>query len=320
MTPHSTLRGMIRGTLNYRRERADELRWRSLSDGMLDLAATNALISDVVRASQPYMVGRPGGTEGRLVAEYIRKRWGTGSPWPTGTYSRWVLNRAPDWSGIVGDGGEDFDLFATIYLRAILSSDALFISDVAPSIFPWARSLKKAGCPIGNLSDLNPYRALKKKIDPWTNSLAGKRVLIVHPFEVSIRNQFARKESISGVREVLPDFELDVVKPPVTFAKENQSANWLEQFRAVSQEISKRDFEVMIVGAGGYGLPLAELAKSLGKVGIHLGGELQTLFGIRGRRFEEISSIAVHIDDSWVTPTPSETPNHATVVEGGSYW
>ena len=320
MPPLSFARRTVRNLLDYKRNREDGLRWISLSEAMLGLGETHHLIGDAVRADTRFMVGRPGGTEGRLVAEFFQKRWGAGEPWPERKYSRWIVKRAPDWSGIVGDGAEDFDVFAAIYARAILSSDALFISEVAPSIFPWARILHKTGCPLGNLSDLNPYRALKRGVVPWTQNLAGKKVLIVHPFEESIRTQFAKRESVSGVREILPDFNLDVVKPPVTFAKENQSANWLEQFQAVSKEVSTRDFDVMIVGAGGYGLPLAELAKNLGSVGIHLGGELQTLFGIRGKRFEEISSIASHIDKTWISPSASETPTHATVVEGGSYW
>ena len=37
------------------------------------------------------------------------------------------------------------------------------------------------------------------------------------------------------------------------------------------------------------GLPLAVYAKRLGKVGFHMGGDLQVLFGIKGKRYDQPS-------------------------------
>ena len=287
---------------------------------MLDLKGVNNLIADAIEAESQFLIGRPGGTEGRLVEEFVKKRWGRPPLWNARKYSHWARRRGPEWSGIVGDGASDFDVFATVYLRSILASDAVFVSPVASSVNSWARVLSASGVPIGDLAHLNPYKALKSGLEPWTRKLEGKRVLIVHPFEDSIRQQFARKCLVTGVSQILPDFQLDVLKPPVTFAGENESAQWFEQFSGVANQLRARDFDVMIAGAGGYGLPLANVVKEMGKTAIHLGGQVQVLFGIRGKRFSHTSSIAAFMDDTWISPSADETPKQAQRVEDGAYW
>ena len=235
-------------------------------------------------------------------------------------YGAWARRRGPEWSGIVGDGARDFDVFAAVYIRSILASDALFVTGYAASLHSWALALSASGVPIGDMAHLNPYKALKLGLEPWTRALKGKKVLVVHPFEDSIRKQYSRREEITGVSQILPGFQLDVLKPPVTFAGENESATWSQQFKAAERELRARDFDVMISGAGGYGLPLAQVAKDMGKTAIHLGGLVQTLFGIRGKRFQETSSIAVMMDSTWVSPSAEETPPQAKRVEDGAYW
>lgn len=51
---------------------------------------------------------------------------------------------------------------------------------------------------------------------------------------------------------------------------------------------------------------------------VHIGGALQLLFGIKGRRWDrEFSSI---YNDAWVRPEENEKPRNANSVEGGCYW
>jgi hypothetical protein len=313
-------RRLVRNVLDYPSQIISEKRWDVLNQDLLDPASVNELIMRAIATKSQFLVGRPGGTEGRLVEEFVRKRWGKAPLWEARKYGTWARRRGPEWSGIVGDGAADFDVFATVYIRSILASDALFVTDYASSLFSWARVLSASGVPIGDMAHLNPYKALKLGLKPWTRALEGKRVLVVHPFETSIRNQYDRRENITGVSQILPDFQLDILKPPVTFAGENESATWLEQFKAAEQELRSRDFDVMISGAGGYGLPLAQVARDMGKTAIHLGGLVQTLFGIRGKRFQETSSISVMMDSTWVSPSAEETPRQASRVEDGAYW
>ena len=80
----------------------------------------------------------------------------------------------------------------------------------------------------------------------------------------------------------------------------------------------KHDFDICLLGCGAYGFPLAAHVKRLGKKAVHIGGALQLLFGIKGRRWDrEFSSI---YNDAWVRPEENEKPRNANSVEGGCYW
>ena len=88
----------------------------------------------------------------------------------------------------------------------------------------------------------------------------------------------------------------------------------------MQRRINAADFEVALIGAGAYGLPLAAYCRSLGKQAIQTSGATQILFGIKGRRWDDHPVISKLYNDAWVRPAPSETPKAQNVVEGGSYW
>ena len=86
-------------------------------------------------------------------------------------------------------------------------------------------------------------------------------------------------------------------------------------------EVSKLDFDIAIIGAGAYGLPLASFIKSLGKKAVHLGGVTQMLFGIKGKRWDQsCSQYPLYYNKYWTSPLPDEIPNNHRLVEGGCYW
>ena len=51
--------------------------------------------------------------------------------------------------------------------------------------------------------------------------------------------------------------------------------------------LDKQDYDICLIGAGAYGFPLAAHVKRKGKKAIHLGGALQLLFGVKGKRWED---------------------------------
>lgn len=46
----------------------------------------------------------------------------------------------------------------------------------------------------------------------WTYALKGKRVLVIHPFETSIRENYKLREKLFTNSKFLPEFELQVLK------------------------------------------------------------------------------------------------------------
>jgi hypothetical protein len=162
----------------------------------------------------------------------------------------------------------------------------------------------------------------------WTRNLSGKKVLVVHPFETSIRSQYMRHELLFPDSDFLPEFELDVLRAEQT-AGDNQGssnfANWFESLESMKSDLQSREFDVALIGAGAYGMFLASECKRLGKTAIHIGGATQLLFGIYGRRWTEESSgssqnIRPLINSHWVTALPEERPANERSVEGGGYW
>lgn len=74
-----------------------------------------------------------------------------------------------------------------------------------------------------------------------------------------------------------------------------------------------------LIGCGAYGFPLAAHIKKMGKQAVHLGGVLQILFGIKGRRWDE-SDTHLMYNENWVYPDRSEIPAGADKVENACYW
>ena len=84
----------------------------------------------------------------------------------------------------------------------------------------------------------------------------------------------------------------------------------------MENEISRKDFDVALIGCGAYGFPLAAYVKRLGKQAIHVGGPLQLYFGIKGKRWDNSGLY----NEYWISPSDNERPKNLNKVEGGCYW
>jgi hypothetical protein len=125
--------------------------------------------------------------------------------------------------------------------------------------------------------------------DPWTKVLEGKKVLVVHPFSETIKKQYANRDKLFK-HKVLPTFELKTLKSVVSHAGENtQFNNWFVALEYMKTEIDTTDYDICLIGAGAYGFHLAAHVKRMGKKSVHLGGSLQLLFGIKGKRWVAVA-------------------------------
>lgn len=160
--------------------------------------------------------------------------------------------------------------------------------------------------------------------NPWTRILKGKKVLVVHPFVDSITKQYnENRAKLFKDPDVLPEFKSLIVVEAVQSigGKSNSFNNWFEALESMKEAISKQDFDIALIGCGAYGMPLASFVKRLGKQAIHMGGWVQMLFGIYGKRWiEDQPQYKSVINDFWVRPKEKEKPLDADKVEGGCYW
>ena len=158
---------------------------------------------------------------------------------------------------------------------------------------------------------------------PWTRVMKGTRVLVIHPFAESIRTQYEKRKVLFDNTEVLPEFaSLRVLKAIQSIAGNNCGfKDWFAALDWMKSEMEQEDFDIALIGCGAYGFPLTVHAKRLGKIGIHLAGWTQMLFGIYGKRWlEDQPEYSKYINKYWVRPNISEIPGGAQKVEGGCYW
>ncbi len=171
--------------------------------------------------------------------------------------------------------------------------------------------------------NLDGFYAPFKFEKPWSRILENKKVLVIHPFIDSISAQYQKRQLLFDNQDVLPEFKsLHLIKAVQSIAgNECGFESWFDALDSMKREIDKVDFDIALIGCGAYGFPLTTYVKSLGKIGIHLAGWTQMLFGIYGKRWvEHQSEYSKFINSHWIRPSKEEVPNQANLVEGGCYW
>lgn len=181
-------------------------------------------------------------------------------------------------------------------------------------------AIVRRSCHSATLLDifaLEPYHLVR----PWWEALGGRRVLAVSPFCDTIRHQHPRLNKVWAGTQVMPEFALDCIRVPYHHSLvAQQHRGWFEALETLKAEMSAKLFDVALIGASVYSLPLAVHAKKLGKQGIHLGGATQLFFGILGRRWEKQPEFQRLFNEYWIRPFPSETPPNTSSMENGCYW
>jgi len=243
------------------------------------------------------------------------KRWKvfTGEMRATDRWNPRIRRHMTDWSGFFPLTDEALNRFAVRMAQDARELDVLgsWLAEETRVRHLFPRAM------IVPIKDLRP----EQHVPPWSRALAGKRVLVVHPFEESIRHQYAKRTLLFPGREVLPEFELLTIKAVQTLGgQSSRFSSWFEALDWMSGEIDKIDYDVAIIGAGAYGFSLAAHIKRAGKKAVHLGGATQLMFGIMGKRWENDASLKPFVNEHWTRPLPSETPAIANKVEDGCYW
>ena len=157
----------------------------------------------------------------------------------------------------------------------------------------------------------------------WTIQLKGKKVLVIHPFEHSILNNY-KNRLLQFPIPLLPNFVLITLKAEQTIANSTSNfINWFEALKYMQNKIDKIEFDIALIGCGAYGLPLAGYIKSVKhRQAIHIGGALQLYFGIKGNRWNTHPIISSFYNEYWTKPTFSETPENVNRFGSGDrdYW
>lgn len=285
--------------------------------------AASDLIKERVGAGGPLMIARFGATELAFLTTYLateekswwlrKRRYYVQNKIRTFGWEPSIIDDMVNVSGFFPYRMENARRYAHLVLQDIRKLDILGSWLYRERLLmPELRHVKKVQLP-----DLEPYHHQ----NPWSEVLAGKKVLVVHPFAGTIQKQYALRQHLFADKRVLPDCELDTLKA-VQSAGQSATpfADWFQALDHMKAQMDQRDYDIALVGCGAYGFHLAAHAKRRQKVGIHLGGATQMLFGIKGRRWEDNPGSRELINAYWVKPADSERPEKFTLIENGCYW
>ncbi len=278
----------------------------------LDDLHANRYIAEKIRSGEPFMACRMGSGEMRAFRRTREVKWKLRKELPEETLDSLCIN-----AGFFPRDRELVMRFGDLMQESARQADLIAVwNGLAMENYVYDTFVPQAKRCF--LSGLEPFFCG----EPWTQALEGKRVLVIHPFEESIRNQYEKREELFEDRRILPDFTLLTLKAVQTIAGQQDSrfSDWFEALDYMKREALKIDFDVSVIGCVAYGFQLAARLKEAGHQVIHMGGATQLLFGIHGNRWDAREDYRTLFTDAWCRPADSERPESADKVEGQCYW
>lgn len=282
----------------------------------------NEILKNKILEGKPFCALRLGNTEGILIDNYISNVLEEQKG-----YSGFAIDYAFNTGGFFVSNDSDtekvlnyFDDFVRLQLDGFKNADIMMMWGACRMEAVLANHFAKADCDNIDYFSLIPY---VNGYEPWTKALAGKKVLVVTNVPNSVEYQYKRKEKISPyIESTLPDFTLITYRMLQTCQQDRGGFNsWFEALEKVKKDILAIDFDIAIVGAGFYGVPLCNAIKKTGRSAIEMCGLTSFIFGVAGKRFveDEKNFYGKYMTDAWIRPF-DEKPSWYAQVEGGCYW
>ena len=295
---------------------------------ILDLEKSNEYIINLIKSNEPFIISRLGiGAETYITHQYII----------TNKINTNYLQTLSNNAGIYNVDSNNIIFYINLYIQAINNSTALA---TFPTYIINEQQYFINECKLQSIHSrsLEPFYCCLENIKPWSHYLYGKKVLIINPFVESMKKQVANHFQIfkDPTKKIfLDNQEFIFYKSYQTSAGNHLHKNWLETYTLMCSDIKKLDkeynFDIALLGCGGYGLPLCNFIKTtLNKSAIYIGGGLQLLFGVMGQRWENREDWKKIIKDNqdpnqetntrFIRPSGEEIINNKNTVENGCYW
>ncbi len=286
---------------------------------LLDPYEVNKTIYEYIDNKRPCFVGRVGGSEMKFMAYYLRNRF---FPFRTDARKDYLHNLCI----MSGFFPEDMELGKKFVWLNTISARELDVTGVWNNYMEeWFLYRYASESKITWLHNLEPWNVVNNVNEPpWSYALKNKRVLVIHPFDVTIKKQYNnhREKLFKDVdSRILPEFELITLKSVQSLGGKAEGYNsWFEAYEYMLNECKKINFDVAIIGCGAYGFPLGAEIKKLGKCAIHLGGVTQLLFGIQGKRWDNYGGVYdTMVNEFWTRPSQDEISPTMRTLEDGCY-
>jgi len=287
----------------------------------LSIKVSNNEIIKLILSNKPFMVTRTSlGGEIFISALYKLNK-------PFNEHFLYMLSNN---AGIYFKEQQDVKLYADMYCKSLNNSDLIAVFNHLSYI-----NYQKAIIPNNKIllhnRALEPFYICESRESiPWTHFLKGKKVLIIHPFVDSFQKQINNNFNIFGnnTSKFLFHKEQEFIfyKPFMTHGGIHIHNSWKETFDIMCNDIFNLDFDIALLGCGGYGVPLCNFIRTqLNKSSIYIGGGLQLMFGIMGKRWENNdfwNKIKNEYSPNFIKPSEDEQlPNNGgNKIENNCYW
>lgn len=141
--------------------------------------------------------------------------------------------------------------------------------------------------------------------------ISRKNVLVVSSFANLIQSQFDSK-NIYRIYNDFPEINnLFTYQFPYTFFNTGPHNNSIETLNIIFSDISKINFDIMLIGAGCYGCLLVNMVHDIGKIGVTMGSNISDFFGINPKKQNEY----------WIHDIPQQyIPEGYNLIDYGKYW
>jgi hypothetical protein len=281
-----------------------------------DCSNTSKQIEKLFQADEPFAIGRMPGNE----ADVLMQWWRAGKDIAgvsEGNYLDLETN-----TGFYAKP-QDRDEILTFYCHTLF--DSLRECDL---LFRLENEYAAAKDPMveDRYDEIHVWSAVR--LHQWIPLLEGKRVLVIGPYQKSIQQQWEKRDQLrEGFSEGtpsfnFPDFELLTINSHNT-VKGNDPfphSNWKESFIDLCTQADDLEFDIAILGCGGYSMPLLGHILSTKRSAFCTGSYAQIMFGITGQRWLKHNTMITYRNDAWKTPEESERPKTYRNIEGGCYW
>lgn len=281
------------------------------------------IIAKFLRSGSPCMVGKIGTNDGEALLRYLdihsnstnlQKLWGlfsgkNGPFWWDNSIRGMLCGTA----GCFPPTETGLNDFCKRFMEDCR------IMDVFGAWVHGEKRLYELLCPTATVVELGALMPLFVK-RPWMEALRGYKVLVIHPYVKTIQAQYSKRRKLFDNPDILPDFELQLYKPVISIGGTNDYfGTWTQALNHMCAEIRTIDFDIALIGAGGYGIPIAADIKRSGRKAIHTGGATQIMFGIKGGRWDHQGKTNNLYNKHWIRPLADDIPPLMASIENGCF-
>ena len=281
------------------------------------IGLSNRLLELKIEQNKPFIAFRPGIGGDSMVPYFINKL----RKLPPDEYIHTLQNNAGIYFRTKNikhiKDVRDLKLYCNTFYKCISNSTFISCFPNIPELLP-IYTHKPSAIKLHNRV-LEPFYF--NKSNTWLNKLNNKKVLLISPFAKDMIAQSKHLDTIwSNSNFKMPsNVKWIPFSMPMTLAGNKIHESWKETYEVITNEIKDIEFDVALLSCGGYGAPLCNfIYEELNKTAIYIGGGLQILFGIRGKRWDNRDDLKPLFNEHWIYP--SKEPNNNHLVENGCYW